>query len=78
MTKTAADFQPVMPGLVPEAHLFDEAETVPAVSRRDGAARTAGDPVPAKKSLAILHVFRAPVGGLFRRPATVSASSPTR
>jgi len=66
MTKTAADFQPVMPGLVPEAHLFDEAETVPAVSRRDGAARTAGDPVPAKKSLAILHVFRAPVGGLFR------------
>jgi glycosyltransferase involved in cell wall biosynthesis len=66
MTKTAADFQPVMPGLVPETHLFDDAGTTPAVSRRDAAARSAADPVPANKSLAVLHVFRAPVGGLFR------------
>jgi glycosyltransferase involved in cell wall biosynthesis len=66
MTKTAADFQPVMPGLVPETHLFDDAGTMPAVSSRDAAARSAADPVPAKKSLAVLHVFRAPVGGLFR------------
>jgi glycosyltransferase involved in cell wall biosynthesis len=66
MTKMAADLQPVVPGLVPEAHLFDAVETTSAVSRRDGAARSVADPVPAKKSLGILHVFRAPVGGLFR------------
>ena len=65
MTITAADSPRVMPGLVPAADLFGEAGTIP-VSRRDGAARPAADPDPAKNSLAILHVFRAPVGGLFR------------
>jgi glycosyltransferase involved in cell wall biosynthesis len=66
MTKTTADLQPVMPGLVPEMHLFDDAATMPALSRTDDTARSAAGHGPAKKPLAILHVFRAPVGGLFR------------
>ncbi|HML12000.1 MAG TPA: glycosyltransferase [Xanthobacteraceae bacterium] len=63
--KLTADPHAVMPGVAPDTHLFETAATTPAITRRERAARTTGDTV-ADRSLAILHLFRAPVGGLFR------------
>ena len=70
MTAPAADSEPVMPGLVPGIHALETltksqawvAGTIPAMTpgQAPGGAASCG------RSLAILHVFRAPVGGLFR------------
>jgi glycosyltransferase involved in cell wall biosynthesis len=66
MSRTAADSKPVMPGLVSGIHALETqtnsktwmAGTSPAMTRMKGSAGA--------RPLSILHVFRAPVGGLFR------------
>jgi glycosyltransferase involved in cell wall biosynthesis len=63
--KLTADPHAVIPGVAPDTHLFETAGTTPAATRSKRAARTTGDTV-ADGPLAILHLLRAPVGGLFR------------
>jgi glycosyltransferase involved in cell wall biosynthesis len=75
MSATAADSKPVMPGLVPGIHVLDAetnsktwmAGTSPAMTRvEDSGQGPVGMTAGGDRPLSILHVFRAPVGGLFR------------
>jgi glycosyltransferase involved in cell wall biosynthesis len=65
MKLSEADPHPI-PALMPGIHALETAEISPALTRTEDWAQKPAGRVAADKPLAILHVLRAPVGGLFR------------
>src|SRR5262249_34104700 len=66
MSRTAADSQPVMPGLVPGIHALETPTDPKTWMAATSAAMTRTKDAAGARTLSILHVFRSPVGGLFR------------
>ena len=74
MKLTAADPH-AMPALMPDIHTLETPAISPGLTRTGDRAHRPVGRVAADKSLAILHVFRAPVGGLFRHGLVADATT---